>query len=214
MLTPSRRLQSRRCATKPPPSTLRPQRRRHAQPAGTIARTAESPRVGSATRRNGCSASRRTRCSAARRTHCSASGGTGCSARRRTGAPEEARADDRQRAEAFAAPPATANEVLRKAGAAAPLDVASPDRRFAWRVPPTGVVERTTDGGATWTAQEALPRFAIQAGRSPAPDVIWLVGNDGLVLGVDRWPVRGSAAASASRCRSWPSVRSMGSPRR
>jgi photosystem II stability/assembly factor-like uncharacterized protein len=72
--------------------------------------------------------------------------------------------------------------VLRKAEVAALLDVASPDRQFAWRVRPTGVVERTTDGGATWTAQETLPHFAIQAGRSPAPDVVWLVGNDGLVL--------------------------------
>ena len=76
----------------------------------------------------------------------------------------------------------------KKAGAAAPLDVASPIDDSPGRVLPTGVVERTTDGGVTWTAQEALPRFAIQAGRSPAPDVIWLVGNDGLGTRVDRWP--------------------------
>ena len=52
-------------------------------------------------------------------------------------AQEEMRAD-RQRAEAFAAPPATANELLRKAGAAALLDVASPESTIRLARPADG----------------------------------------------------------------------------
>jgi len=94
---------------------------------------------------------------------------------------EQPRADAQQAPVAALAAPA-ANALARKAAAPLSLVVASPDQLFAWRVQPTGVIERTTDGGATWTAQETLQPFVIHAGASPSAAVGWLVGDEGLVL--------------------------------
>ena len=76
-----------------------------------------------------------------------------------------------------------ANEALRRDRAmAAPLVIASPDPGFQWRVTPQGTVERTVDGGVTWTPQDTGVPVTIHAGKSPARDVVWLVGGDGLIL--------------------------------
>ena len=80
---------------------------------------------------------------------------------------------------------AKANEVARQdsaAIAAAPLVIPSPDPMVRWRVTLQGSVERSVDGGITWTLQDAGVRVTVHAGKSPARDVVWLVGSDGVVL--------------------------------
>jgi photosystem II stability/assembly factor-like uncharacterized protein len=45
-----------------------------------------------------------------------------------------------------------------------------------------GVVERSTNGGATWQKQSTGASIMPTAGSSPSPLVLWLVGPQGLVL--------------------------------
>ena len=79
-------------------------------------------------------------------------------------------------------------------GIRAPLVIQSPDPNVRWRLgaPPinitidgvsAGRVERSTDGGRTWTPQEpGTAGDLLLAGASPAPNVCWLVGRQGAVL--------------------------------
>ena len=80
---------------------------------------------------------------------------------------------------------AKTNEVTRQDSAAmpaAPLVIPSPDPAVRWRVTLQGAVERSADGGITWTLQDTGVRVTVHAGKSPARDVVWLVGSDGVVL--------------------------------
>jgi hypothetical protein len=51
-----------------------------------------------------------------------------------------------------------------------------------WRVLATGVVEKSTDNGTTWTRTEVDPALRITGGAAPAPQVCWLIGRGGTVL--------------------------------
>ena len=59
------------------------------------------------------------------------------------------------------------------------IQVLSPNRAVQWRV--TGdLVERTTDGGSTWSTAGALG--SITSGSAPSAQVCWLAGRGGLVV--------------------------------
>jgi hypothetical protein len=64
------------------------------------------------------------------------------------------------------------------------VNVISPTNNFTrWRIPTSiGVVERSTNGGATWERQSTGASVIPVAGASPSPLVCWLVGPKGLVL--------------------------------
>lgn len=59
--------------------------------------------------------------------------------------------------------------------------ILSPDPNVRWRLRGS-VVERTTDGGVTWVAQEDGVDTELLAGASPARDVAWIVGRRGTIL--------------------------------
>ncbi len=62
-----------------------------------------------------------------------------------------------------------------------PLEVISPDPSRRWRVA-NGAIERSEDGGASWTPIRASTGDTITAGTSPSRSICWLVGTNGLVL--------------------------------
>jgi hypothetical protein len=62
------------------------------------------------------------------------------------------------------------------------VDVVSPDPSIRWRAGGGGIVQRSTDRGVTWVAQETGTSRDVTAGSSPAPDVCWLAGRGGVVL--------------------------------
>ena len=84
-----------------------------------------------------------------------------------------------------AAPAQTASDRFAGATIASEVnarDIVSPLPSARWRIVSADRVDRSTDGGATWT-RTALPAGAqVTAGASPAAGVCWLVGRDGLVL--------------------------------
>ena len=60
------------------------------------------------------------------------------------------------------------------------VEIISTDRSIRWRI--QGVtVERTTDGGATWTRQTSATA-PLTAGAAPSADICWIVGRSGIVL--------------------------------
>jgi hypothetical protein len=77
---------------------------------------------------------------------------------------------------ASSAPPATADK-----SAAADASPA-----IAWRVWTSGKVERSTDGGATWSQEPAVDAPGARAIHAPSPDVCWIVGDGGLILRYER----------------------------
>jgi len=70
----------------------------------------------------------------------------------------------------------------RQARAIASFEVVSPNPRIRWRVGPGLIVQRSADGGATWTTQRSGASAELSAGSAPATEVCWLVGRGGLVL--------------------------------
>jgi photosystem II stability/assembly factor-like uncharacterized protein len=51
-----------------------------------------------------------------------------------------------------------------------------------WRVLVSGQVERSVNGGDTWTPVTISPPAVILNGAAPSPSVCWLVGRTGIVL--------------------------------
>ena len=75
--------------------------------------------------------------------------------------------------------PATLSSVSRAAAAA---EIVSPNPRVRWRVGPGSAVQRSTDGGASWAAQQTGISAALTAGSAPSPEICWFVGRGGIVL--------------------------------
>jgi photosystem II stability/assembly factor-like uncharacterized protein len=86
---------------------------------------------------------------------------------------------------------------LGQAGAsrARQIDIVSPEPAFRWRLLGPATIQRSTDGGATWTTQSGLgPGLGLAAreqvaipmvlttGSAPARDICWIVGRAGVVL--------------------------------
>jgi hypothetical protein len=63
----------------------------------------------------------------------------------------------------------------------APVEVVSPTPAQRWRAIAAGI-ERSEDGGKSWTLVRVDTGDAIVAGSSPSPTVCWLVGSAGVVL--------------------------------
>lgn len=90
-----------------------------------------------------------------------------------------------------------AREVAAKQRAAAfanqvaGVEIQSPDPNYRWRIVPPAAIQRSTDGGTTWsivdplraaTRGDASSPNALTAGSSPSRDVCWIVGRAGTVL--------------------------------
>jgi hypothetical protein len=84
--------------------------------------------------------------------------------------------------------PESSAKAMRAAGRAgdaiaftAAVVTISPEPAFRWRILLPGTIQRSTDGGVTWTSQEAPAGVALIAGSAPARDVCWMVGRAGAV---------------------------------
>jgi len=61
------------------------------------------------------------------------------------------------------------------------VEVASPDNAIRWRAM-AGSLQRSVDGGQTWSSFPIDPGIQITAGASPTPTVCWFVGRGGVVM--------------------------------
>jgi hypothetical protein len=106
-------------------------------------------------------------------------------------APRRAEADRLAKAEAPtepvagvtpAAPPAA--QALGRADLA-PSDVPelrSLDPGVRWRLAEPGIVERSTNGGASWERLDTGVRIPFRAGACPSASACWIIGDAGVVL--------------------------------
>lgn len=76
------------------------------------------------------------------------------------------------------------------------VEIPSPEPAFRWRLAGSAAIERSTDGGTTWTRQSLTPprpaafagrqsmpaSIVLTAGSAPARDVCWIVGRAGAVF--------------------------------
>ena len=76
------------------------------------------------------------------------------------------------------------------------IDVMSPEPAYRWRLVAPATIQRSTDGGATWTAESTRAQglgllqrtessqvaLMLTAGSAPARDICWIVGRAGTVL--------------------------------
>jgi Putative zinc-finger len=73
-------------------------------------------------------------------------------------------------------------EYMIAAGPKARAEAAAAVPAITWRVWASGVVERSADGGATWTREAGVDALGARAVVSPTADVCWIVGDNGLIL--------------------------------
>lgn len=79
--------------------------------------------------------------------------------------------------------PAAAARMERAFADAAEIVIPSPDANVRWRILPNhSEVQRSVDGGATWSNQNPGVAAALTAGSAPSPAVCWVVGSRGTVL--------------------------------
>lgn len=60
--------------------------------------------------------------------------------------------------------------------------IPTPDGSVAWRILAQGLVERSTDSGATWQGMQISADAQLLAGSAPTADVCWLVGRNGWIF--------------------------------
>jgi photosystem II stability/assembly factor-like uncharacterized protein len=72
--------------------------------------------------------------------------------------------------------------LARQAAAFAPVVVVSPTPAIRWRLGAAGLVEYSSDAGATWERLASGVTLDLLAGASPSPSVCWVVGRAGTVL--------------------------------
>jgi photosynthesis system II assembly factor YCF48-like protein len=99
------------------------------------------------------------------------------------------RRDEQGKAKDSASPPAAAsaasplNETVAlgrlNAGA---VEIASPDASIRWRIGAAGMVQRSSDGGATWETLSIGATEDLTAASAPSATVCWIAGRTGIVL--------------------------------
>lgn len=70
----------------------------------------------------------------------------------------------------------------RIAAALTPLSVPAPSGTTIWRIGQAGVIQRSTDGGTTWSIQPSGIVADLIAGSAYSDQVCWLVGRNGTIL--------------------------------
>ena len=82
------------------------------------------------------------------------------------------------------APAAAFNEdaSLRLAEAITPHLIASPNRKILWRAGHAGMIEFSSDSGASWSRQTSNALVDLTAGSAPSEKVCWIVGRSGTIL--------------------------------
>jgi hypothetical protein len=95
---------------------------------------------------------------------------------------------------ASAAPPPAAAETLelsagsrdasafRMAKSRSPRPVPAPGGKVIWRLGAAGLIELSTDGGLTWTAQTSGTTADLFLGSAPSEQVCWVIGIGGTIL--------------------------------
>jgi hypothetical protein len=62
------------------------------------------------------------------------------------------------------------------------ISIPTPDKQVVYRIVGAGLVERTTDGGATWQGQLVSQNADFTAGSAPSAKICWLVGRAGAIF--------------------------------
>jgi photosystem II stability/assembly factor-like uncharacterized protein len=80
---------------------------------------------------------------------------------------------------------------LKRTSVPGPGYIVTADKMQAWRLGDSGSIERSTDGGKSWKAQNSGVTADLTAGSAPSDEICWVVGKVGTVLlttdGGDHW---------------------------
>jgi len=63
-----------------------------------------------------------------------------------------------------------------------PVRIMAPGGRVLWRAGPNGAIEKSADGGATWTPQSSGVSAELLAGAALSEKLCWIAGRGGTVL--------------------------------
>lgn len=86
------------------------------------------------------------------------------------------------RAEALESRVAVMADAAAAKHAIAPIEIRSPNPSIRWRIGASGLIERSGNGGTTWSASPSGVTEDLTAGVAPLPTVCWVVGRRGTVL--------------------------------
>jgi hypothetical protein len=96
-----------------------------------------------------------------------------------SGQPSEAtllNAQSNVTADTFETRPAVSSQVRN------PISITSPDGSVTWRLLPAGMIQRSTDSGATWSLQKSGVVVDLLAGSATSAKVCWVAGRNGTIL--------------------------------
>ena len=80
------------------------------------------------------------------------------------------------------APSASLMRPQNKVASVGAVVAAKHNSQIVWRFGSAGRIERSTDGGGTWTPQSSPIQTDLLAGSAPSETVCWLVGPNGAIL--------------------------------
>lgn len=83
-----------------------------------------------------------------------------------------------------ASPPSALSNAapMRLAAVASPHWISAPDKKTLWRIGYAGMIEFSSDGGASWSRQNGGALTDLTAGSAPSDKVCWIVGRAGTIL--------------------------------
>jgi hypothetical protein len=100
-------------------------------------------------------------------------------------APSEPSRAEADRPAAAAPAPVTqafGTEARQSSDTGSRIDLTSAMPGVRWRIANPGIVERSSDGGASWERLDTGVRSTLTAGTCPSASVCWVVGGAGVVL--------------------------------
>src|SRR5215467_9656886 len=71
---------------------------------------------------------------------------------------------------------------LQMASVISPTQIAAPDKKSLYRAGHAGMIEFSSDGGASWSRQVSNVVVDLTAGSAPSDKVCWIVGRAGTIL--------------------------------
>ena len=71
---------------------------------------------------------------------------------------------------------------LQTAATFSPHLISAPDKKRLWRAGHMGMIEFSSDGGASWSRQVSNVSVELTAGSAPSERVCWIVGRAGTIL--------------------------------
>jgi hypothetical protein len=93
-----------------------------------------------------------------------------------------ATAPPQEAVDAMSRSPEASAPLLRVSNIQSPVTIFAPGHQVLWRAGQAGILEHSSDAGATWASQTSGVSSDLVAGSAPSDKVCWIVGHAGSII--------------------------------